>query len=77
MHMDSRIGGEIPAMEHVTSQRHFQRAMAAALEDFLGLTEGWPIYLSGLGTQKLILSGTFPCVLHSDLWGDIALLWGV
>ena len=39
-------------------------------EYFWDLPEERPIELCGLGTQRLILTGILPCVLHSALHGD-------
>ena len=48
----------------------FQKRDYNCTRGFLSLTEGRPIHLPGLGTQRLILTGTLLCVLHSALQGD-------
>ena len=50
---------------HVISQ-----AWCSCPEDSGGLLDQGPIDVCGLGSQRRILNGTFPCALNSALWGD-------
>ena len=67
MDMVSRSCAGSLSTEPGTAPYHFQGLAAAARDDAGGLPNQWPIELSGLGTQRLILTGTLPCALHSAL----------
>ena len=69
-HTGSKIGAETLGMEPETSPCDFQSVSVSTREYFWGLPKERPVQLSGLGTQRLILTGTLPCVLHSALHGD-------
>ena len=57
-------------MEPGCSPCHFPGLGAAAREDSGGLLDQGPIDVCGLGSQRLILTGTLPCALNSTLRGD-------
>lgn len=68
--MELRSSAGILGVECGTSSCHFKSPAATALEDSTGLTEECPIQLSGLGNQRLFLTGSLHCALRSTLPGD-------